>query len=245
MTSTGDAVLLFDLDGTILDSNSFPVWVAEMALGRLAPATVAGRIVLSARSALAIGRRKVLRGSHHDFKRRLQRIWAGAVPHGREDEAAERLVSLLLLRVRPSLRPLLDEVASGAIDALLTTAAAAEYAIPLGRRLGFRHVVATPAARDGDSTDNVGAVKRDRTLALLGDTGWIGRPRILFTDHADDLPLIDACSAVVWFGSPHDRARLDAAPADRPWLCAAELPASVVTDWVRARLRSPNARCAS
>ena len=31
--------------------------------------------------------------------------------------------------------------------------------------------------------------------------GWQDEPRILFTDHEDDLPLIRVCQTVYWFGS--------------------------------------------
>ena len=42
--------------------------------------------------------------------------------------------------------------------------------------------------------------KRDRVLALLRQLDWFTRPRILFTDHLDDLPLMRECDAVFWFG---------------------------------------------
>jgi phosphoserine phosphatase len=105
-------------------------------------------------------------------------------------------------------------VADGRVTAILATAALSDYAEELGRELGFRHILMTPAGHDPTQYVNSGTRKRDRVLDLLKQRGWVARPLILFTDHLDDLPLIRESSAVCWFGSREDLATADAFAAD-------------------------------
>ena len=216
-------VLLFDLDGTVIDVNSFPIWVKELLLARVGHLGIAGRLSVATRAAAALAVRKLLRQSHARFKRRVQRIWSTVEAAAPAGHAADALVERLARHVRPNLGILLGEVVRGDFDAVLTTAAAAEYAVPLARRLGFHHVVATPAGGGADAADNVGAMKRDRTLAYLRAQGWAARPRILFTDHADDLPLIHECGALIWFGTAAECAAIARQEPAKPTIAALAL----------------------
>ena len=91
MTSTADPVWLFDLDGTLLEVNSFPLWVSQMLIGELPHLTLAARLSLSLRCAAAIAGRKVLRQSHVRFKRKLQRLWARTVMHAPAEPIRRRV----------------------------------------------------------------------------------------------------------------------------------------------------------
>ena len=104
-------------------------------------------------------------------------------------------------------------------DAVLATAAAADYAEPLGRRLGFQHVLATRADRSAGEPANAGAVKRRSVDDFLRHAGWRDRSLILFTDHLDDLPLILDCDVVCWFGSAGMLAKARAMAGEK-WLRA-------------------------
>jgi phosphoserine phosphatase len=241
MTSTAEPVWLFDLDGTLLEVNSFPLWVSQLLTGGLPHLTRPARLGLSLRCAAAIAERKVLRLSHVRFKRRLQRLWKSAAAD--DSAAAAPLIERLLSHVRPSFKGLLADVAAGRVDALLTTAAAAEYALPLARQLGFRHIIATPAGGLEHELDNVGEAKRDRTLAYLAARGWEHRTRIFFTDHCDDLPLIRECHAVVWLGNDHDYGRVRGECGGRELLCARTLAADALHRWVLAQPRERSAAC--
>lgn len=243
MISTADPVWLFDLDGTIIDVNSFPMWVKEMLVGHIPHLRLAARLSVSVRCAAAIAVRKVLRQSHAGFKSRLQRVWADVAAADTGTAAPDPFVERLIAHVRPSLQALLNDVAKGRVDAVLTTAAAAEYAVPLARRLGFRHVLATPPGGRHDSLDNVGETKRDRTLAYLAAQGWSSRPRVLFTDHRDDLPLIRECETLVWFGADDECRAVCGDSASVDALAAESLPEDATYAWVLASTRRRSATC--
>ena len=185
---TGTPVVVFDLDGTILRVNSFPRWVLFLIAGRVPRLGPHRRALLSLRTVSLLLRRKLAGASHEDFLWRLQGVWRSAC--ARPDAPAERFETKLLRLVRPNMASVLELVATERIDAVLATAAAEDYAVGLGRRLGFRHVLATASNRRHGEPANAGARKREQVLALLDACGWRRRPLILFTDHLDDLPLM-------------------------------------------------------
>ena len=194
-------VVVFDLDGTILRANSFPRWVMFLIIGRLPGLGLHRRVVLSLRALSLLLQRKLARASHDDFLWRLQGAWGSACRVGTTATLAS-FESALLRLVRPNLASVLDLVAKARIDAVLATAAAEDYAANLGRRLGFRYVLATSSRRRRGEPANSGARKCEQVLALLDKRGWRNRPVILFTDHIDDLPLMRISSAVYWCGPP-------------------------------------------
>lgn len=198
---TADAapVLVFDLDETILRVNSFPLWVRFLIAGRLPELGWRRRALLSLRAQRLLLWRKLGRLSHDALRWRLQLAWQSATGHRRE-HLVTRFQARLLREVRGNVRPLLAMVATGQIDAVLATAAGAEYAEGLGRRLGFRHVLATQHDGDAATPANSGSRKRDRVLQFLREQGWSRRKLMLFTDHLDDLPLMQQSDAVCWFG---------------------------------------------
>jgi phosphoserine phosphatase len=220
------------MDGTVIDVNSFPLWVRQVLHGRQAHLGRAARVSVSMRCAAAIVRRKFLRGTHRRFKRRLQQLWRQIEANAPADAPANRMTEELLRHLRPNLRLLLQDITTGKMDAILTTAAAAEYALPFARKLGFRHVIATPAGGAQDDVDNVGEVKCRRTLSYIAARGWSGRPRVLFTDHRDDLPLIREADALVWFGTRAEYENLSRLLRPIPVLIAREVDPHTAYDWV-------------
>lgn len=194
-------VLVFDLDGTILPFNSFPRWVLFLIFGALPGLgwRPRGRLSLLAFRMLLL--RKLGRLSHNELQRRLQAACRTACI-GYDQPLTNRFEAALQRKVRRNLLWLLQAIPDEAFDAVLATAAAAEYAEPLGSRLGFRHVLATQPERDVDDPPNVGLAKHDGVMNLLHTLGWNDRPIVLFTDHIDDIPLIRQSNTVCWFGSP-------------------------------------------
>ena len=187
-TPRADPVLVFDLDGTVLRVNSFPIWALFLAFRGVDLGGQVTRLIIA---------RKRGRIDHDALLRQMQALWARYARPGDQ----RRLQSLLLSQVRRNLRSVLTACANGKWDAVLATAAAADYAEGLGRRLGLRCVLATPSGRGPDMPSNSGAHKRDNVLAWLRERGWQGRPLIFFNDDMADLPLMREARVVFWFGS--------------------------------------------
>jgi phosphoserine phosphatase len=212
MERVDPAVLICDLDGTILRVNSFPLWMLFLILGPLPGIGMGARIVLSLRVQGLLSRRKLRRIDHAGLMRGSQKAWETAGGPAL-DAAAARFRTLLRRTVRPEFEPLLLEIAAGAFDAVLATAAAGEYAIELGRQLGFEHVLTTPRRLTDGEGINSGARKLAGVVAFLNEREWSSRRRVLLTDHIDDLPLIRHSDAVLWFGPPRELARVQALAA--------------------------------
>lgn len=193
------SVVILDLDGTVLSVNSFRHWVAYMLRAQYPRMAAGRRLGLALRAGGALAARKAGLTGHEALKRRLQDVWGRAVS-GDGGAAVADFNDRLLRHVRPEMAPVLEAAGDGRIDAVLATAAAADYARDLGRLLGIPDVLATPAGRGAGTPSNIGPHKRDTVLDFLARRGWSDRPRILFTDHEDDLPLIAVSDTVYWFG---------------------------------------------
>jgi phosphoserine phosphatase len=202
-------MLILDLDGTILSVNSFRRWVFYLARARFPHLGAAGRLRIACATIKALSERKMRLTGHETLKWRLQKLWQAATD-GDGGVSERGFVEELMGYVRPELVPLLNAVAAGKVEAVMATAAAGDYAYGLGRSLGFTHVLATHPMRAAGDASNVGERKRQAVLEFLASRGWEGRrPRILFTDHEDDLPLIRICDTVYWFGTERSRAAVE------------------------------------
>lgn len=220
-------ILVFDLDQTILSVNSFPRWVLFLIAGNLPGIGLCRRVGLSLRVQLLLLARKLGAFGHGKLLRHLHAAWRMAAA-GSGAATARGFQATLLRYLRSNLRPILTLVAAEEVDAILATAALSDYATGLGRQLGFRHMLMTPAADDPATFVNSGERKRDRVLELVQERGWVGRQLILFTDHLDDLPLIREACAVFWFGSPEDMAAADALAPDVCFVfCRDQSPARI------------------
>ena len=201
-----DPILIFDLDGTILRRNSFPLWAIAVMTGRAQHLPAGRRLSISFRTGHLLVKRKLDRLGHNELFGNLQEAWSELTSGDSNGRMAANLQRRLLALARPELRPIIQLVAASSVDGLLATAAAAEYADALGRALGFRIVHATK----GEHT-NSGERKRDRILRYLEEQGWSDRPRIFFNDHMADLPTMMISNAVCWFGSDQGLRRTRAA----------------------------------
>lgn len=153
---------IIDLDGTLIAGNSFTMYVKRIFLTR---PKVLPWVIL----------RKLRLISHAKAKQEIMRI-------GASEAAMTRFVTELAGMARP-------EVIALAADCeirVLATAAPEAYALPLGRMLGFTHVLATSIG----GRENKGAEKCRRVAELLAKLR--AEAAKVATDHEDDMPLIEA-----------------------------------------------------
>ncbi len=195
-------MLIFDLDGTLLSVNSYPAFVRYLIVGHFPENKTFDRIKIGLQTIKLMLQRKLMKKDHVVIKAQLQELWSRAAAKDPDSLAQDWLIGDLYNTVRPNLFPIMARVVKQELDAVLATAAAGEYAIALGQKLGFKHILTTPPFGAPEAgRENHGIVKRDRTLALLKDIGWDNRPRIFFTDHEEDMPLIEVCDKIFWFGN--------------------------------------------
>ncbi len=200
--------MICDLDSTVLSVNSFRPWVRYLIFGHFGDLPVAERLEIAISTIIVMIERKLMNKDHAVIKGKLQKLWRKAMAKDPAGLGHDWLLGDLAATVRPNLSALLSRAASDSKQhVLLATAAAGEYAEPLGQKIGFRHVLATPllAGADAAKLHNVGPVKRDRVLAFLQEKGWDKLPRVFLTDHIEDLPLIEVCDKILWFGNETQR----------------------------------------
>ncbi|MGZ9809540.1 HAD family hydrolase [Pseudoroseicyclus sp. H15] len=198
-------VLVIDLDGTLLPGNSFHLWLRHLLLHGLPGARLGGRLVLLR----AIALRALGRASHAAMKARVMQLWQAAearAPHRAEAQLI-RFAKGLASSFRPELIELAWEARERDIPCLLATAAPLPYARALNRRGPFDAVVASRLTPHG-LDETLGARKAAEVRSVMAARGWAGRPFVLATDHADDLPLCRLSLQVLWYGPPAEGRRL-------------------------------------
>lgn len=196
-----DAILVVDLDGTILRGNSYQTWVKYLLFGAFGHLSPSARFALRLKTARLLAARKLLRWPHVRVKAELRQLWSATTASDADARDLAALLDQLDTDIRPWFRPVLAEMARRGCDTILATAAAGEYATPFARRLGFSEILAT-TSDPRLSQENLGTAKAQGVTDLIRDRGWSGRPLLVFTDHHDDLPLIGLAAGLVWFGDP-------------------------------------------
>jgi len=197
MTTGADLLVLVDLDGTLVRGNSFHMWLRHMVMDGLRtlspPARYASRFVICVYAALRLAR--VI--PHARLKRACQGVWSRAMARSADPEhELNCFLAALMGRVDPRIAGWLARAKDDGAITVLTTAAPGDYALPLARRLGFDGAVATPRANGGPWSENLREEKERNTAAYLRRMRWENKRTILFTDHADDLPLMRSVEEV-------------------------------------------------
>lgn len=163
--------LVIDLDGTLIDCNSFTEFVKHL-FAQLPEA----RLKIFAIVAL----RKLRLITHLEAKRRIVAI---AQKHLQKVDI-DKFIEKLLTHIRPSLERRIQM----ADRVILATAAPEIYVIPFAQALGIEEVTATPT----NGAENRGTVKL-RNVEKAGVK--FDRDTIVITDHYDDLPLLQRNAA--------------------------------------------------
>jgi phosphoserine phosphatase len=171
------AIVVVDLDGTLIPGNSFRAWMRHLTGWAL----LHGRPGIVVRMlALAAGRARG-RLDHAGLKRGVLLLSSEVPP-----EVADRFGRRLVRQVRPELWAAVTQDADGR-DVVLVTAAPALYLQQLGEELGAAAVIATPGVVDDAWRETVGQAKLDALMERFGTDVEID---VVYTDHPDDLPLV-------------------------------------------------------
>lgn len=187
-----NVILIIDLDETLLSINSFPVWAKYFLCGKFPQLTPFQRSVLLSKSAIIFAKRKLLGINHAKTKDELQKLWVEAG----DAQALENIIAALKQKIRPNMQAVLELVQTQKIDAILASAAAFAYVEPLGRGVGFSHIIATKIGEEENRHDE----KSRTVLEYIEKQGWQSRKKIFFTDHLEDAPLAGKSDMVLWFG---------------------------------------------
>ncbi len=192
LTSKASAVLIIDLDETLITVNSFRIWADYFLFGKFNKLTLPQHYLLSVKAAKILVERKAFGRSHAQTKAALHKLWLEAD----DKNALENILISLERRIRPNMGDVVQLISGNKIDALLATAAASVYAEPFARRVGFSHVISTKLGQK----ENRGEEKARNVQEFLVKQGWAERKKIFFTDHLEDMPFIMKSDKLMWFG---------------------------------------------
>lgn len=198
MLSPGSTKLyVFDLDGTILNCNSFHVLIFYLILYALRTLNISLFITIILSCLLRV----LKQIDHLEFKCKIS---MGYIHLDRSLQS--KFIDKLLTRVRPEMLEQIERVkAMAEAQLILSTAAPDFYATGLGERLGFEVVLSTRITADSTKCiDNKGMNK----IVSISDCSGISCDDVvveeLFTDHLDDYPLMK-CSRKVVLVSPGEK----------------------------------------
>jgi phosphoserine phosphatase len=184
-------VLVVDLDGTLARGNSFWRWVRFFFTHATGYDSFRLRLVI----VWLIASRAFGLVTHDFVKRRIQQEWKNLNAKSRS-ELMSGFVGELRSNLDAKVFKLLNSFDRATSLIVLATAAPAEYAITLAEVLEFDHCVATVYCDGSAWSNNSGIAKRSAVTKLLCDCGLSALPLFLFTDHEDDIPLMEISTGV-------------------------------------------------
>lgn len=182
-------LIVVDLDGTLIDANSFHIWISFSAQRLL----LRGSILRLMKLAFWVGLRYARIVPHQTMKKYVLRA---------TDDFALDVLDLFAKKLKTKIndqtmlevKPLLG---SDEYRVILATAAPIHYAERLARLIGITEVIGTNA----NTTDPewFEAIRENKLKALkeaIGDDQF-QRIDLLMTDHHDDLPLLEISDRVI------------------------------------------------
>lgn len=187
-----ETVVFCDLDGTLVLENSFHTFIGICVREARGMQRLSLLLALSLRG---LGR---LSGGHSGLKRRVLRWFAGVDATTQKAVVSETCKTLKRTIAAPVQRYLAKRKAEGA-RLVLATAAPDAYAADFAASQGFEACIATPTAVTPDWRECLGAEKQAACEAWVSAAGLAQTSlhRVVLSDHADDLPLMQGATALV------------------------------------------------
>lgn len=173
--------VVFDLDGTILRANSFHLWLNFLMFDQGSPLGPVGRATLFG-AAAARGARVI---SHRTLKQITMRLFDDAA-HAAVDAFVDR--KLMPLLSKTCLAQLAECRKQEGCATIMATAAPGVYAALLATRLGFTATVSSYMDGRGQLVETIGKKKLEEIRRSFGAVEIAAA----FTDHPDDVPLLNA-----------------------------------------------------
>lgn len=224
LTSRTDAVLIIDLDETLISINSFPVWAKYFLLGKFENLNLHQLIFFRIKAAKIFAERKILGYSHAKTKNALQKLWLQTT----DSSALGNILNKLGQQIRPNMLGILELITKNEIDAVLASAAASLYVQPLAKQIGFSHALSTGI----NDEENRSEEKSRRVQEFLALQGWESRKKIFFTDHLEDMPFILNSDKLMWFGKPEEIATIQKSAPELSIIPCKNLTAQEITSHV-------------
>lgn len=182
-------LVVVDLDGTLIDANSFHVWITFSAQRLL----FRGSLLRLTKMVFWVGLRYARIVPHQTMKKYVLRVTSDFTLDTL-DLFAKKLKSKINDKTLLEIKPLLE---SDEYRVILATAAPIHYAERLARLIGITEVIGTNV--NTEDPEWFEAIRENKLKALkeaIGDD-LFQRVALLLTDHHDDLPLIEISDRVI------------------------------------------------
>lgn len=191
--------VVVDFDGTLIEGNSlimFIVYSFRLLVRR-------GRFSDSWGVFRAVVERKIRRISHREMKFRILSVLHKVL----SEEDIQGFVQLLVKKVNPKVKQIIDDASSCGQTIILATAAPDIYISKFAACQGLDYFIAT------DMTDDIrrykesrGEIKKERVEKLVDSLR--GEVSTVITDHLDDIPLLLYCKGANMVVSPDEKTLL-------------------------------------
>lgn len=187
-------LLICDLDGTLIDGNSFRLLLREAT-------RPSGMRMLGLQATLDLHRvlaRRALRRIDRLGMKRLIHARLASVPAEGRRLLADRVCLAMHKRVRPEVAAAVALARGWGFTTVLATAGLEEHANLLADALGFDHCLATAEPKAGQPWVELSGEAKQGAVSALAEAIGAGRPWVLLSDHPDDEPLADRCDRAFW-----------------------------------------------
>lgn len=178
-------IVVIDLDGTLFDCNTFHEWMKFFFINKILSFDIVpavNLIIVALQRAL-----KII--THSQMKYRVLQI--------SDKKTDEYLIAKFVDNIHPMLnKTVMSSLMKNNRFFILATAAPRLYCVEIANRYGFDYITCTNNIDVIDWKENIREIKRDNVLEFLKKNGFPTDIDEVYTDHYDDLPLMEISKKV-------------------------------------------------